>query len=543
MTQTVTTRETTRLGSGLDLVLAALLAGAGVIHFAMVPVHAGGSWIDPVGFAVVGWFQIVTAGLLLTRRATPGVHLAVVLGNLGVLGLWAWSRTVGLPVGTHANVVEPVEAIDLIAAGLEAAAVVLALAALLGPRHLSLPSRAAPVAALAVAGLVTGAIASPGAIAHGHGGGGGHSHGDGAAAATTDEATLRLIDQSRCDRSFLPNAYWAEAQAFGTDTVAGGAATAGTAAEAAGAGGHSHGAPASSGIVDAVSSLPLGGRGSPQLDRMVSLTTQVNAEAQAGALIVALSEATDGEYAAWEQWFRDGGSAMTHGTPGASTEDHSDHLGPQAWTALTDSQQCARLADEVETARSVALAHPTAADAVADGWYRVTGYVPGIAAHYMNFGNVDGEFEVDQPEMLLYDGDGPDARIVGLSYYLRLDGTAPPTQGFTGANDHYHRHIGLCVGSGGVIGDSSLTAEECAARGGVRSTGSNAWMSHAWVVPGCESPWGLFSAVNPVLDGALADASGTNDGACRASSVQDRYDLSPSGPPPGEDLTGLASGE
>jgi hypothetical protein len=48
-------------------------------------------------------------------------------------------------------------------------------------------------------------------------------------------------------------------------------------------------------------------------------------------------------------------------------------------------------------------------------------------------------------------------------------------------------------------------------------------MSHAWVVPGCESPWGVFSAASPVLDDALgADNGGPG---CAASSVRDRYDM------------------
>ena len=48
-------------------------------------------------------------------------------------------------------------------------------------------------------------------------------------------------------------------------------------------------------------------------------------------------------------------------------------------------------------------------------------------------------------------------------------------------------------------------------------------MSHAWVVPGCESPWGVFSAASPVLDDALgADNSGPG---CAGSSVRERYGM------------------
>jgi hypothetical protein len=193
--------------------------------------------------------------------------------------------------------------------------------------------------------------------------------------------------------------------------------------------------------------------------------------------------------------------------------------------AMTDRAECDRLAEELTLARDTGLKYPTAADAEAAGWVRVTPYVAGIAAHYMNFDHVDGEFAIDEPEMLLYDGNEDDAHIVGLSYYIIHEGESEPTQGFTGANDHGHRHIGLCTGPGGVIGDSTTTEEQCAAMGGRKASGSKAWMSHAWVIPGCESPWGVFSAASPLLDGALSDDSGQNDGACSASAVRDRYGM------------------
>ena len=50
-------------------------------------------------------------------------------------------------------------------------------------------------------------------------------------------------------------------------------------------------------------------------------------------------------------------------------------------------------------------------------------------------------------------------------------------------------------------------------------------MSHAWVVPGCESPWGVFSAATPVLDRTLGEASTTDGGSCAGSGVRDRYRL------------------
>jgi hypothetical protein len=203
------------------------------------------------------------------------------------------------------------------------------------------------------------------------------------------------------------------------------------------------------------------------------------------------------------------------------------HLGPQTWHAMTDPAQCDQLNSELALARDTALKYPTVADAKAGGWVQVTPYVPGIAAHFMNFRLVDGEFQIDEPEMILYDGTSDDASVVGLSYYILHPGSAEPTQGFSGNNDHFHRHDGLCVGAGGVIGDSTTTAEECAARGGRKANGQAGWMSHAWVVPGCESPWGVFSGATPILESKLGENSTKDGGACAGSGVRARYDLSP----------------
>jgi hypothetical protein len=203
------------------------------------------------------------------------------------------------------------------------------------------------------------------------------------------------------------------------------------------------------------------------------------------------------------------------------------HLGPQSWIHDTDPAVCEALQEELDTAREVALRYPKASDAKAAGYFLVAPYLPGIASHWMNFRLVDGEFDVEQPEMLLYDGNGDDSNIVGLSYFIRHDGDDEPEVGFVSSNDHYHRHIGLCIKEdAGVIGDSTTTEEECEALGGFKSDNGSGWMSHAWVVPGCESPWGVFSAQNPLLDAPLGNASGQGE-PCSGSEVAKRWDLSP----------------
>ncbi len=151
----------------------------------------------------------------------------------------------------------------------------------------------------------------------------------------------------------------------------------------------------------------------------------------------------------------------------------------------------ARLGQQLETARAVARRYPTVADATRAGYIKVTPFVPLIGAHYLNLDYVDGTFDPSQPEMLLYDGTNPDSALVGLSYFV--SSTQGEPAGFAGPNDHWHQHIGLCIKDNVVVGGEQVTPEECARRGGNKVALSDMWMVHAWVVPGWDSPQGVFS--------------------------------------------------
>lgn len=521
----------------LAYLLAGLMAGAGIIHLVMVPIHAGGSsLLDPLAFAAAGWFQLAVAAAILTGSARRWVFTATVVANLAMVGVWVWSRTAGLPVGSHAGVAEDVGTVDLLCVGLELAAVALAGALLLARHPLRTGVLAPALGAVAVLGLTTTVIVAPDTAEHG-----GHTHGEAADdhhGGTDHVAEMAALDRRRCDLGFNPTAFWQEAEALGVDTYAGGAM-----------------APhdTSDGSLESVvgSTQPLGGRGSPGLDRLISATSAAGGgEVAAAQLVVALSGAEDEDYRAWQAWMRassasgaggsghdHGGSSSTSSASSAAPDDnagHGGHAGPQPWIAMTDQRQCVQLAQELQQARDVTGRFETAADAMAAGYSKTTTYVPGIASHYIKYDLVDDTFDIAEPEMILYDGEGPDAHVVGLSYYLLHEGDAEPSQGFTGPNDHFHRHVGLCRRDGLVIGDSTTSEEDCRARGGEKADGGNGWMNHVWVVPGCESPWGMFSGASPLLDVQLAKQSGDNDGGCSASSVRDRYDLSPGGSsPPG----------
>jgi hypothetical protein len=182
----------------------------------------------------------------------------------------------------------------------------------------------------------------------------------------------------------------------------------------------------------------------------------------------------------------------------AADEGHGHGAGEDVPILPVKPAERAKLAKELVRARKVALRFPTIKSAEAAGYQRVVRYVPLIGSHYMRFDLVDETFDIENPEMLLYDGNDPDSKIVGLSYYQTA--LLEPA-GFTGPNDHWHRHVGLCISKTTfeVIGDESTEQADCESRGGFKHNVTNAWMVHAWVVPGWESPIGVFSADHPEL--------------------------------------------
>jgi hypothetical protein len=182
---------------------------------------------------------------------------------------------------------------------------------------------------------------------------------------------------------------------------------------------------------------------------------------------------------------------------GQASGGHGER-GPSSQEAITDPATRELLGDELALARAAALKYPTAADAKNAGYIRITPYLACIGAHWIKTSLMDGTFDVNEPEMLLYDTSGLDGRMVGLSYWARTGKNNPP-EGFAGPNDHWHQHIGLCVSPQGVVGNEETTEVECTRLGGKKTDGSDSWMVHAWVVPGWESAWGLFSGEHPEL--------------------------------------------
>ena len=165
------------------------------------------------------------------------------------------------------------------------------------------------------------------------------------------------------------------------------------------------------------------------------------------------------------------------------------------------------------------MQYPTVADAEVAGYRLVAGFGPGSGAHYIGGPfTASGPFDATKVQSLIYAGTKPTSPIVGLMYF-GMQEAAP--QGFAGPNDHWHRHSAVCTKyTDGKLDvpfppDADVTKAQCDSVGGfyMAITG---WMVHAWVVPGWESPDGVFSHENPNLrcaDGTYdTDAVGKCEG-------------------------------
>ncbi|EMY33906.1 hypothetical protein D477_012535 [Arthrobacter crystallopoietes BAB-32] len=151
----------------LQLTIIAALAGSAIIHFAIVPEHLAEWRLAGVFFFELGLAQLTAAVAVAVSTGRGSLYAAAALSAIP-LGVWAVSRTVGLPLGPEPGVPEPLGAADLTVALLEAAclAVVLARlrshatrAALAAPNLLA---RAGSVCVIAtIAGLGLAAVRLP----------------------------------------------------------------------------------------------------------------------------------------------------------------------------------------------------------------------------------------------------------------------------------------------------------------------------------------------------------------------------------------------
>jgi hypothetical protein len=176
----------------------------------------------------------------------------------------------------------------------------------------------------------------------------------------------------------------------------------------------------------------------------------------------------------------------------------------QKWVPLNTHDQ-AILTNQLYASLQAAERYPTVASAKAAHMILAGGMAPGVGAHYQEINadafkgiNPDGTVNPLYPASWIYASVAPNAPVVGVMYES-FGQTAP--SGFIGPNDHWHRHSNVCVQWGnGQIGvpfaaDQDVTPQECADVHG-QFMKKTVWMVHAWVVPGWESPQGVFSHDN-----------------------------------------------
>ncbi len=100
------------------VVMAASSLGAAAVHGAVIGGHLTEAGVLGGFFVVLTLTQIAYAGLLFVVPTARWVALGV-LANLGIVCLWAWTRTIGIPFGIAGGGRESVGAADLVATGFE----------------------------------------------------------------------------------------------------------------------------------------------------------------------------------------------------------------------------------------------------------------------------------------------------------------------------------------------------------------------------------------------------------------------------------------
>ena len=165
--------NTTSPSAFVRTTLAAALLGAAVIHFAMVPQHMAEWAPEGIAFIVTGWVQVALAiGVVI--RPKRWMLAATIAASVVFIAAWAITRIWGAPFGPNSGFAQPSSYVDLACVILEAAAVVVAAAALWRPQFATnwrtegiVFASIIPVAVLV---LATTAVASPSASHHAHGG-------------------------------------------------------------------------------------------------------------------------------------------------------------------------------------------------------------------------------------------------------------------------------------------------------------------------------------------------------------------------------------
>jgi hypothetical protein len=187
--------------------------------------------------------------------------------------------------------------------------------------------------------------------------------------------------------------------------------------------------------------------------------------------------------------------------------DHGISKGDLSW------DDCITNSGYFDKALKFAMQWPTRGQAEAAGWSANANYAAGMGTHHARGNPLQGAFDPTTPNFLQYDGNGPDAKLVGMSWYVNNGPDGPPA-GFPGDNDWWHRHEYLCLSSitGLIIFDGRCPA---GVSGSTIYLG-NMWLLHVWIVPGWEHRADVFVGHHPCL---LPDGPAAPDDQCWTSDM------------------------
>lgn len=185
---------------------------------------------------------------------------------------------------------------------------------------------------------------------------------------------------------------------------------------------------------------------------------------------------------------------------------------------------CLAVSAQFDLATDYVQQWQTEGEAEDDGWHQVVGYAAGMGTHHSQQGTFDPsyltspEFDPDdpefpgtewdekfdptKPEFLMYDGNGRNAQLTGMAWWVRTTDGQPP-EGFPGDNDWWHQHPLVCVNKTNVtyMGENRPDAE-CESLGGVNVDFSKYWMAHAWIIDPWHVQFDVFTNHHPCLSGA-----------------------------------------
>jgi hypothetical protein len=181
---------------------------------------------------------------------------------------------------------------------------------------------------------------------------------------------------------------------------------------------------------------------------------------------------------------------------------------------------CIELGGQFDTAKAFAEQWPTRGAAEAAGFREATGYIPGMGTHHIRPGftpalinsptfdkddpildsiGLDDVFDPARPEVLQFDGNGPDAKLVGYDYYVRTDTGLPP-EGFTGTNDWWHHHPRICFRTtdAAMVGFNVSNAS-CTNANGINVNMANYYMLHVWIVDDMKFIPDVYAGMMPCI--------------------------------------------